>query len=91
MPATREEMKKLLDAFEDAHPPVARAMADLLVRGSILLKEYHMLEGPVGDAFEMFVFSVLHEHGIQRQAFARTRVALDRLRDTIDQLDQLPR
>ena len=66
-------------------------MADLLVRSNILLKECHMLEGPVGDAFGMSsVFSMLHEHGIQRQAFARTRVALDRLRDTIDQLDQLP-
>jgi len=90
MPATPEEMKRLVDAFEDAHAPVARAMADLLVRGNILLEDYQMREGPVGDAFEAFVFSVLHEHGIRREAFAKTLVALNHLRETIDHLDRLP-
>ena len=90
MPAPPEEMGRIIDAFEDAHAPVARMMADLLVRGNILLEDYQMLEGPIGDAFEAFVFSVLHEHGIQRDAFAKTLVALNQLRKTIDHLDRLP-
>ena len=90
MPATPEEMERLVEAFEKAHAPVARAMADLLVRGNVILEEHRMLEGPIGDDFEAFVFDVLQKHGIQKEAFAKTLVDLDRLRDTIDQLDQLP-
>jgi len=90
MPATPEELRRLVNSFEEAHAPVARAMADLLVRGSILLKDYQMLEGPIGDAFEAFVFGVLHEQGIQRERFAQTLRALNHLRATIDHLDQLP-
>ena len=90
MPATPDEMKRLLDAFEHAHAPMARAMADLLIRGNLILEEHRLLEGPVGDAFEAFVFATLAEHGIRKEEFAKTLVALDRLRETIDQLDQLP-
>ena len=90
MPATPEDMKRLVDTFEDAHAPVARAMADLLVRGNILLEDDQMLEGRIGHAFEAFVFSVLHEHGIRREAFAKTLLALNHLRVTIDHLDRLP-
>jgi len=90
MPATPEEMERLVNAFEKAHPPVARAMADLLLRGNVILEEHRMLEGPVGDGFEAFVFSILAEHGIQKEAFAATLIALDHLRDTIEELDRLP-
>lgn len=90
MPATPEELKRLVDAFEEAHAPVARAMADLLIRGNVILEEHRMLEGPIGDAFEAFVFRVLDDNAIQKETFAKTLVALDRLRETVDQLDQLP-
>lgn len=90
MPATPDEMKMLLDAFEAAHPRMARAMADLLLRGNVILEEYRLLEGPVGDAFEAFVFKALDEHGIGKDQFAATLIAFERLRDTIDHLDQIP-
>ena len=90
MPATPEEMERLVTAFEKAHAPIARAMADLLLRGNVILEDHLMLEGPIGDAFEAFVFSVLAERGIDKEAFAATLIALDRLRDTIDELDRLP-
>lgn len=90
MPATPEEMKRLVDAFEEAHAPVARAMADMLLSGNVILEEHQLLEGPVGEAFEAFVFSVLAERGIHKEAFAATLVDLDRLRDTIEELDRLP-
>ncbi|PNG53160.1 MULTISPECIES: hypothetical protein [unclassified Variovorax] len=90
MPATPEEFERLIDAFDNAHAPVARAMADLLLRGNVILEEHQMLEGPIGDAFEAFVFNMLAEQGISKEAFAETLRALVRLRDTIDHLDQLP-
>lgn len=90
MPATPEEIKMLVDAFEGAHPRVARAMADLLLRGNVILEEHSLLEGTVGDAFEVFVFKVLDEHGIGKDQFASTLIAFERLRDTIDHLDQIP-
>ena len=90
MPATPEELKQLIDTFEQAHAPIARAMADLLVRGNVILEDHQLLEGPVGDGFEEFVFNVLAEGGITKAEFAATLVAYDRLRETIDQLDQLP-
>jgi hypothetical protein len=34
--------------------------------------------------------NVLAGHGIAKEEFATTLLALDRLRDTIDQLDRLP-
>jgi hypothetical protein len=90
MTATREEIKKLVDSFKDRHAPVARVMADLLLRGNVLLEEHQMLEGSIGDAFEAFVFRVLGEHGVRKEVFADTLVALSQLRETIDHLDQLP-
>jgi hypothetical protein len=90
MPATPEEMQALVDAFEAAHPRMARAMADLLLSGNVLLEEHRLLQGPIGDAFEAFVFKVLDEHGIGRGRFAATLIALGQLRDTIDHLDQMP-
>lgn len=90
MPATPEEMKTLVSAFEAAHPHLARAMADLLLQGNVVLEEHGLLDDPVGDAFEAFVLSTLTEHGIQEEAFAATLIGLTRLRDTIDELDHLP-
>lgn len=62
MPATPEEIMELLNAFDAAHPPMARAMADLLLRGNVVLEEHQLLEGQIGDAFEAFVLRVLEEH-----------------------------
>ena len=45
-----EEMERLVEGFEKAHAPVARARADLLVRGNVILEEHRMLEGAIGDA-----------------------------------------
>ena len=90
MPATPEEMKTLVSAFEAAHAPVARAMADLLLQGNVVLEEHGLLEDPIGDAFETFVLATLAEHDIQQEAFAATLIDLTRLRDTIDELDHLP-
>ncbi|VTU29443.1 hypothetical protein H6CHR_03196 [Variovorax sp. PBL-H6] len=89
MPVTPEEMKRLIEAFDNGHAPVARAMANLLIRGNVILEEHQMLEGRIGDAFESFVFEVLVEHGVSQEAFAETLQALVRLRDTIDHLEQL--
>jgi hypothetical protein len=90
VPATPEEIKQLVDDFERAHPPVARALVDLLARGSNILEEHRLLDGPIGASFEAFVFKVLDAHGISRKTFASTSIALERLRRTVDQLDQLP-
>jgi hypothetical protein len=90
MAATPVEIKMLVDAFEAAHPRMARAMADLLLRGNVILEEHSLLEGTVGDDFEAFVFKVLDEHGIGKDQFAATLIALGRLRETIDHLDQIP-
>ncbi|WP_309974445.1 hypothetical protein [Variovorax guangxiensis] len=65
-------------------------MADLLVRGNVILEEHRLLECAIGDAFEVFVFEVLDKHGTSKEAFAETLVALDRLRSTIDQLPTTP-
>ena len=90
MPATPEEMQTLVEAFDKAHRPVARAMAELLIRGNVLLEEHRLLEGKVGDAFEAFVFGVLAEHDIGTEEFAQTLIAFERLRETLDHLEQLP-
>jgi len=90
VPATPEEMKTLVDAYDAAHPCVARAMADLLLRGNVILEEHRLLESSVGDAFEAFVFKVLDEHNIGKDQFAATLIAFERLRATIDELDQIP-
>lgn len=90
MPATPEELNALVDAYDKAHPSMARAMAELLVRGNVILEDHELLEGAVGDRLEAFVFNVLADHNISKEAFAATLIAYERLRDTIHQLDQLP-
>ena len=90
MPATPEEMKQLIDAFEAAHPPVARALADLLARGRSILEEHRMLDDPLGEQFEAMIFKLSAEHGISRQALQSALKALARVRITVEQLDQLP-
>ncbi|MDR6536984.1 hypothetical protein [Variovorax soli] len=65
-------------------------MADLLLRGNVILEEHQLLDGDVGDGFEAFVLGVLQEHRISKEVFAETLIALSRLRETIDHLDQLP-
>ena len=90
MAATPEEMRRLVNAYEKSHSQMARAMADLLVRGNVTLEEHRLLESEVGGRFEAFVLDILAEHNISKEAFAATLIAYERLRDTIDQLDQLP-
>ena len=90
MPTTPEEFQRLVHAFDRAHRPMARAMADLMVRGNVILEEHGLLEGSVGDAFEAFVFGVLAEHRIGQEEFAATLIDLERLHATIDHLDNLP-
>ena len=90
VPATPEEMQTLVGAYEATHPRMARALADLLLRGNVILEEHRLLDDPVGDAFEAFVFKMLDEQGIGKEQFAATLMAFERLRNTIDQLDQLP-
>ena len=90
MPATPEEMQNLVAAFDKAHRPLARAMADLLIRGNVILEEHRLLEGKVGDAFEAFVFDILAENNISTEEFADTLIAFERLRETLDHLEQLP-
>lgn len=90
MAATPEELKLLVDAFEAAHPRMARAMAELLLRGNVILEDHRLLDGAVGDAFEGFVFSTLDKYGIKKDQFAETLIAFERLRETIDHLDQIP-
>jgi hypothetical protein len=90
VPATPEELKTLVDAYDQAYPSVARAMAELLVRGNVILEDHKLLDGKVGDQFEAFVFNVLDDRYISKEAFAATLIAYERLRDTLGQLDQLP-
>ena len=89
MPATPEEMKALIDAFEAAHPPVARALADLLVRGKAILEEHHTLSIPLGDDFEALVVELSVGHGVSRQMLDSTVAALERVRITLEHLDGL--
>nr|WP_219910107.1 hypothetical protein [Variovorax sp. WS11] len=67
--------------FDDMAAHLPEGLDELGVNG--LHRPHPALGVGVGDL-------LLHEHGIQRQAFARTRVALNRLRDTIAQHEQLP-
>ena len=90
VPATPEEMKALVDAFEAAHSPIARALADLLVRGKAILDEHRTLPAPLGDEFETLVLKLSAEHGISRQTLQSASAALERVRFTDEQLDQLP-
>lgn len=83
-------MKALVDAFEAAYTPVARALADLLIRGKAILEEHRTLPTPLGDDFEALVFKLSAEHGISRQALQSASAALERVRITVEQLEQLP-
>jgi hypothetical protein len=89
MPATPEEMERLVGEFERAHPSVARALADLLVRGNTILAEHGLLQGPLGDAFKAFVLHSINEQGLTKKEFADTLSALNRLRVTVEELDRL--
>lgn len=90
MPATPEEMKTLLEAFEATNPPVARALADLLARGKVILEEHRLLLGPLGEDFEALVFKLAEDHAVSRRALANAMAELERIRVTVDELDTLP-
>jgi hypothetical protein len=90
MPATPEEMKHLVDEFESGHSPVARALADLLVRGKGILQEHRQIDKSMNDAFEELVLRLSQDHGVSRQMLNDTVAALERVRITVDHLDQLP-
>lgn len=89
MPATPEEMKLLVDAFEDAHPPLARALADLLVRGKEILEEHRLKEDALANDFETLVLRLSREHGVSEQTLSGTVATLRRIQVTVDQLDRL--
>lgn len=90
MPATPEEMEVLVNAFESAHPPAARALADLLERGKRILEEHRILYTPLGEQFEEMMFKLSADHDVSRQMLNDTGAALERVRITVEQLDQLP-
>lgn len=90
MPATPEEMKLLVDTFENAHPPLARAMADLLLRGLDILQEHRLEEHSLVVAYEALVNEMAEQHGVSKQVLSGSVAALRRLRATVDQLDRLP-
>ena len=90
VPATPEEMKLLVDAFENAYPPLARALADLLVRGVDILDEHRLGKAPLSGDFEALIFKLSQDCGISEQVLSSAVSALRRLRVTVEQLDRLP-
>lgn len=49
-----------------------------------------MLGSPLAEDFESLVFKLATEHGISEQRLNNTMAALQRIRITVEQLDQLP-
>lgn len=89
MPATPEEMKAIVDAYEGAHPSVARALADLLERGKCILEEHRMLDTPLAGQLEAVILKFAAQHGVSRQMLNDTTAALERMRITVDHLERL--
>jgi len=90
MPATPEEMKTLVDAYERSHHPMSRAMADLLLRGDQILSEHRLHSSDFRKRLHALIQAELLEHGVSQEQFSATLRAFDRLQSTVEQLDQLP-
>ena len=90
MPATRQEIEALQLAFERSHSRPARALADLLEVGSICLAKHKVREGPIGEAFELFVGQCLADQVVTIGQFTAAVKALGVLKATLAELDQLP-
>lgn len=90
MTATTSEIAALRAEFERAHSRVARALAELLLLGNVILEDHELLEGKIGDAFEQFVLQSLSGEGVELGEFAAAVKALGTLRETLAELQQLP-
>ncbi|VWX56132.1 conserved hypothetical protein [Burkholderiales bacterium 8X] len=90
MAATPDEFQRVVEAFERAHAPLVRALADLHVRGNMILEEHGFLEGPVGAQFEEFILVSLTMSGTTKEQFAEALRDLDRMHLLIGELDSLP-
>jgi hypothetical protein len=90
MPATSDEISALRAEFERGHRLPARALAELLLIGNVILEDHQLLEGPLGVAFERFVMEALAEQDIEVGEFAAAVKALGTLRATLAELQQLP-
>ncbi|VTU20212.1 hypothetical protein SRS16CHR_02597 [Variovorax sp. SRS16] len=90
MPATPQEVAALRRTFEQEHRKPARALAELLLIGNVLLESHEALEGRLGERFEAFVLESLEDEGVSHSEFARAVQALQDLRSTLETLDGLP-
>lgn len=90
MTATSDEIAALRAEFERSHRRPARALAELLLLGNVILEERQLLEGKTGDAFEQFVLQSLSDQGVEVGEFAAALKALGALRATLAELQQLP-
>lgn len=90
MPATPEELQQVVDAFERAHPPISRALADLHLRGNIVLEEHGLLDSAIEDGFEEFIVATLKANGFTLESFAAALRDLEKMHLTIDELERLP-
>ncbi|VTU46061.1 hypothetical protein SRS16P2_00464 (plasmid) [Variovorax sp. SRS16] len=90
MAATPEEVAALRRTFEQDHRKPARALAELLLMGNVLLESHEALEGRLGERFEAFVLESLDDEGVSHAEFARAVQALQDLRATLANLDELP-
>lgn len=90
MTATSDEIAALRADFERSHSRPARALAEMLLIGNVILEDHQLLEGEVGDAFERFVLQSLADQGVEVGEFAAAVKALGKLRETLAELQQLP-
>jgi hypothetical protein len=90
MAATPQEVAALRKAFEQDHRKPARALAELLLMGNVLLESHDVLEGQLGERFEAFVIESLDAEGVSHAEFARAVQALNDLRTTLAALEDLP-
>lgn len=56
----------------------------------MILDGHDLLEGEVGIAFDRFVLKALAQQGVQVEEFAAAVQALNKLRDTLAELQSLP-
>jgi hypothetical protein len=82
MPATPEEFQRVVEAFERAHEPLVRALADLHLRGNMILEEHGFLEERLGDQFEEFILASLRSNGSTKEQFAAALRDLDKMHTT---------
>ena len=90
MPATPEEMQRLVDAFEKAHPPLARVLADLFLRGRCILEDHHSVGSSVVPEFEKLVVMLAQQQGMSEIELSAAIADLRRVQVTVEQLERLP-